>query len=65
MLFRSFLQATAFAGLKKFVEDGLIGNDERVAVMLTGNGLKDIATALRAAGCEPTVIDPDPSQVPA
>ena len=57
--------ATAFAGLKKLVEDGLIGNDERVAVMLTGNGLKDIATALRASGREPTVIDPDPSQVPA
>ena len=57
--------ATAFAGLKKLVEDGLIGKDERVAVMLTGNGLKDIATALRASGREPTVIDPDPSQVPA
>jgi threonine synthase len=31
--------------------------DERVVVLLTGSGLKDVRAAMQAAG-EPTVIEP-------
>ncbi len=50
--------ATAFAGLQRMVSDGAIGEDETIVVMVTGNGLKDIDTAIRAAG-SPTIIEPD------
>ncbi|NLL36759.1 MAG: threonine synthase [Fretibacterium sp.] len=42
--------ATAFAGLMKAAEKGLLDRDERVAVVVTGNGLKDIANAQKAVG---------------
>jgi threonine synthase len=38
--------ATAYAGLVKAVAKGQIGADERVVVLNTGNGLKDIASAM-------------------
>jgi threonine synthase len=50
--------ATAFAGLIKLTQQGLIDKDERVVVLVTGNGLKDIDTAIRVAG-DPFVIDPE------
>ncbi len=40
--------ATAYAGLVKAVNDGLVGADDRVVVLNTGNGLKDIASAMTA-----------------
>lgn len=49
--------STAYAGLKKAVAQGLVKSDERVVVMLTGNGLKDIASAMKVAGAG-TVIEP-------
>jgi threonine synthase len=49
--------ATAYAGLVKAVEDGLVGPEARIVVLNTGNGLKDVRTAMQAAG-EATVIDP-------
>lgn len=49
--------SAAYAGLKKAVKQGLIKSDERVVVMLTGNGLKDIASAMKVAGAG-TVIEP-------
>jgi threonine synthase len=49
--------STAYAGLKKAVVQGLVKSDERVVVMLTGNGLKDIASAMKVAGAG-TVIEP-------
>jgi threonine synthase len=49
--------SAAYAGLKKAVAQGLIKADERVVVMLTGNGLKDIASAMKVAGAG-TVIEP-------
>ncbi len=49
--------STAYAGLKKAVKQGLVESDEHVVVMLTGNGLKDIASAMKVAG-EGTVIEP-------
>ncbi len=46
------------AGLKKAVADGLIGPDEKVAAVITGNGLKDVKNAKRAAG-KPMEVEPD------
>lgn len=40
--------ATAYAGLVKAVNDGLVGANDRVVVLNTGNGLKDIASAMTA-----------------
>lgn len=42
--------AAAFAGLEKAVREGQIGEEETVVVMITGNGLKDIPSAMRAVG---------------
>ncbi len=50
--------ATAFAGLQKLAEQSLIDKDERVTVVVTGNGLKDIDTAIRTAG-KPFLVEPD------
>ena len=32
------------------MESGIIGHSESVALIMTGNGLKDIQSAIRAAG---------------
>ncbi len=40
--------AAAFAGLGKALELGLVGKKERIVVVNTGNGLKDIPSAMRA-----------------
>jgi threonine synthase len=37
--------------------EGLLGSDERVALVVTGNGLKDIASARKAVG-EPLRVEP-------
>jgi threonine synthase len=50
--------AAAFAGLVKQCETGAAKPDERVLVMLTGSGLKDIESTRKAAG-EPLRIKPD------
>jgi len=50
--------STAYAGLKKAVKQGLVKSDETVVCMLTGNGLKDIKSAMQAVGGEGTVIEP-------
>lgn len=42
--------AAAFAGFKAMCASSLIGSDERVLLMLTGNGLKDIDAARRVGG---------------
>ena len=49
--------ATAYAGLVKAVADGWVGSEERILVLNTGNGLKDVQAAMKAAG-EATVIEP-------
>jgi len=50
--------ATSVAGVKKAVEAGIIKPDESVLAVITGNGLKDIQTARKAAGKE-LIVDPD------
>ncbi len=40
--------AAAFAGLVAAVREGLVSADERIVVLNTGNGLKDVASAMKA-----------------
>ena len=49
---------TGAAALKKACEEGLIEKDATVVSVVTGNGLKDVANAIRSAG-EPLHIEPD------
>ncbi|HRE47024.1 MAG TPA: threonine synthase [Aggregatilineales bacterium] len=44
--------ATAYAGLKNALEHGMVRRGERVVVLITGSGLKDIASAIRSAESE-------------
>jgi len=46
-----------YAGLVKARAQGLVGENERVVVIATGNGLKDVASAMKATG-EPHFIEP-------
>ncbi len=48
--------AAAYAGLVKAVADGLVNPEERIVVLSTGNGLKDIASARKSVG-EPFIVD--------
>jgi threonine synthase len=54
--------AAAFAGFVKLCESGLVKSDERVLVMLTGNGLKSVEPLRRALG-EPLRVKPDLDEV--
>lgn len=49
--------SAAYAGLKKAVVQGLVKSNETVVCMLTGNGLKDIGSAMKVAG-QGTIIEP-------
>ena len=54
--------AAAYAGLVKAVADGLVQADERIVVLNTGNGLKDIKSAMisvEMAGSKPHHIEPN------
>lgn len=48
---------TAFAGIKKAVSKGLVDPNETIVCCITGNGLKDVANGIKAAG-EPIKISP-------
>ncbi|MEW6279529.1 MAG: threonine synthase [Candidatus Eremiobacterota bacterium] len=52
--------AAAAAGLFRLVEEGRIGRDERVVVVVTGSGLKDIETAMKAVSSSPIPVPRDP-----
>jgi threonine synthase len=54
--------AAAYAGLIKAVAQELVSKDETVVVLNTGNGLKDVAGAMKAvdlAGTKPFRVAPD------
>ncbi len=54
--------AAAYAGLLKASKQGLVGASDRVVVLSTGNGLKDIASAMQAVtsvGTEPMRVEPN------
>jgi len=50
------------AGVRQAVKEGIIHPAESVAIMITGNGLKDIQSAINAAG-QPILIRPDVEEV--
>jgi threonine synthase len=50
--------AATLAGFKKMISEGAIKSGERVLLMLTGNGLKDVDTARRSVK-EPLRVRPD------
>jgi threonine synthase len=49
--------ATAYAGIAPALRGGLITPEDRVVVLNTGNGLKDVKAAMQAAGAA-TIIEP-------
>ena len=49
--------ATGYAGLAKMAREGRIDPSERVVVLVTGNGLKDVKSAIQATGA-PHLIEP-------
>ena len=54
--------AAAYAGLVKAVKKGSVSGDEKIVVLNTGNGLKDVAGAMQAveiAGTRPFRVKPD------
>ena len=48
--------SAALAGLQAAIRDKLVDPSERIAVLITGNGLKDIASARKSVG-EPYIVD--------
>ena len=42
--------ATSVAGLRRLVDEGKIKGSERIVCLVTGNGLKDVETAIKVAG---------------
>jgi threonine synthase len=54
--------AAAYAGLVKAVSDGLVQADDRIVVLNTGNGLKDIKSSMTSVdmvGSKPHHIEPN------
>ena len=49
--------AASYAGLVQAVKEGLVAADDRVVLLATGNGLKDIQSAMRSVG-EPHRVAP-------
>jgi len=55
--------AAGYAGLVKAKNTGTIDGDEEIVVVITGNGLKDVPAAVKAAGKAP-LIEPKLESVP-
>jgi threonine synthase len=54
--------AAAYAGLLKALDEELVRPDERIVVLVTGNGLKDVASAMKSVeqvGTQPYHVSPD------
>lgn len=49
--------ASAFAGLEKAVKTGLVRSEEKVVILITGSGLKDIPSAMKTVS-QPKRIQP-------
>jgi threonine synthase len=56
---------TAMAGVIKMKEEGQLDRDERAVALVTGHGLKDIDSALKAAQGAPIMVEPDIEDVAA
>ncbi len=54
--------AAAYAGLLKALDEEIVRPDERIVVLVTGNGLKDVASAMQSVeniGTQPYRVSPD------
>jgi threonine synthase len=51
---------TSYAGLLKALEQGRIDPQWTIVLLITGNGLKDIASVMKVTG-EPRLVSPDPA----
>ncbi len=47
--------AASLAGLQKMLDQNIIKENERVVCVVTGNGLKDVSSAIKAAGTPPLI----------
>jgi threonine synthase len=52
------------AGLRRAVAEKIVGRRETALVVMTGSGLKDVKSALRAAG-QPVSLRPDDGELAA
>ncbi|RLC89930.1 MAG: threonine synthase, partial [Chloroflexi bacterium] len=50
--------AAAYAGLVEAVSRGLVAPTDRVVVLSTGSGLKDVASVMKAVGKQPSIVEP-------
>jgi threonine synthase len=50
--------AASYAGLVEAVEQGLVNANDRVVVLSTGSGLKDVASVMKAVDEQPSVVEP-------
>jgi threonine synthase len=50
--------AAAYAGLVKALDKGMVAHDERIVVLSTGSGLKDVSSVMRAVHEPPCVVEP-------
>jgi threonine synthase len=57
--------AAGYAGYRSLTAAGAFAEGERVVVLVTGNGLKDVSGAMRAAAGQPIEIDPELAAVEA
>lgn len=55
--------AAAHAGLVRASEQDWINRDERVVVLSTGSGLKDVASVMEAVQKEPSMVEPSLADV--
>lgn len=58
--------AAAYAGLQAAVKEGFVGESDRVVVISTGSGLKDVPAVMKgveAAGVRPIRLSPGPSSL--
>jgi len=54
--------AASYAGLVKAIKEGLVSSDEHIVVINTGNGLKDVTSAMKAVeqvGTRPYNVEPN------
>jgi len=49
---------TSFAGYIKALNENLVSKEDKVVVIITGNGLKDIDSAMKSVG-QPIFIEPN------
>ncbi|MNY50310.1 Threonine synthase [compost metagenome] len=62
-LFCEPASAASVAGVVKLAREGYFAGDERVACVLTGNGLKDPDTAMSALDQAPTPVEAEEGAV--